>query len=133
MRPQPRSPGRLGRERPGRLGQERWAGPGAAGRGGDRIWSCSRRQINKTWSVMGVREKQGFPEPPSIHLLQSPAFSPHPASFQPSLMPMLPKKPGLRSSSQHSGDRLAAPGLTLMPSIRKPRVEVELTVSLHCM
>ena len=24
-------------------------------------------------------------------------------------------------------------GLTLMPSIRKPRVEVELTVSLHCM
>ena len=110
----------------------------ASGRGKeDGIKRFSGRWINKTWSVTDTAGTEKRTSPSLFfHPLQSPARSPNRASFQffsDILVGWLfcHSVSDLALSPPETGQQLL--GLTLMPSIRKPRVDVELTVSLHCM
>lgn len=107
---------------------------------GERRWNQEIfRQVDKQ-NLRSVTDTVGTEKrtSPSLffHPLQSPARSPNRASFQffsDILVGWLfcHSVSDLALSPPETGQQLL--GLTLMPSIRKPRVDVELTVSLHCM
>lgn len=127
-----RSPEGLGYKKMG-LDSDRASGRGKE----DGIKRFSGGWINKTWSVTDTAGTEKRTSPSLFfHPLQSPARSPNQASFQffsDILVGWLfcHSVSGLALSPPETGQQLL--GLTLMPSIRKPRVDVELTVSLHCM